>query len=332
MKAAAASRTSSRHRRGRCCRATCPPRRASHADDGPSRRRRDAHCRIGWRRTKTRTISPRDVLNVTIAGLQAGVTLKSTARVLCSVRRADRGASADVSRSHSHLSPSSRRSAARRVRHAPATAADHPQAAAPPVAICGGRGRRAADRALHPRDRQPDGRGSGRASPRKRRPRRRHAGRARHDRSPKAPSSCASRSTETDAQVKEAEANAAQIEARLGLRGHDAFDVNAVPEVQNAKAAFELARQRVLADQVAARPARRVAVGIRSAEDAARSGAPAVRRREERRRAAVPVAARRARARDAREKGARRHDRARAVRRRRRRAHRVGRRLRHEGH
>src|SRR4051812_592835 len=48
-------------------------------------------------------------------------------------------------------------------------------------------------------------------------------------------------STETDAQVKEAEANAAQIEARLGITGGAAFDVNAVPEVQNAKASADLA-------------------------------------------------------------------------------------------
>ena len=48
--------------------------------------------------------------------------------------------------------------------------------------------------------------------------------------------------TETDAQVKEAEANAAQIEARLGLTPGAPFDVNAVPEVQNAKAGYELAQ------------------------------------------------------------------------------------------
>lgn len=46
---------------------------------------------------------------------------------------------------------------------------------------------------------------------------------------------------ETDAQLKEAEANAAQIEARLGLTS-GAFDVNAVPEVQNAKASYDLAQ------------------------------------------------------------------------------------------
>src|SRR5206468_24962 len=48
--------------------------------------------------------------------------------------------------------------------------------------------------------------------------------------------------TETDAQLKEAEANAAQIEARLGITSGGAFDVNAVPEVQNAKAGYELAQ------------------------------------------------------------------------------------------
>ena len=41
--------------------------------------------------------------------------------------------------------------------------------------------------------------------------------------------------------MKEAEANAAQIEARLGLTS-GTFDVNAVPEVQNAKAAYDLAQ------------------------------------------------------------------------------------------
>ena len=49
-------------------------------------------------------------------------------------------------------------------------------------------------------------------------------------------------SIETDAQLKEAEANAAQIEARLGITGGAALDVNAVPEVQNAKASADLAQ------------------------------------------------------------------------------------------
>lgn len=48
--------------------------------------------------------------------------------------------------------------------------------------------------------------------------------------------------TETEAQAKEAEANAAQIEARLGLAAGGAFDAAAVPEVQNAKASFDLAQ------------------------------------------------------------------------------------------
>ena len=47
---------------------------------------------------------------------------------------------------------------------------------------------------------------------------------------------------DTEAQVKEAEANAAQIEARLGLTAQSAFEVNAVPEVQHARATYELAQ------------------------------------------------------------------------------------------
>ena len=42
--------------------------------------------------------------------------------------------------------------------------------------------------------------------------------------------------------MAKAEANAAQIEARLGLTRGGSFDVNAVPEVQNAKASYELAQ------------------------------------------------------------------------------------------
>jgi RND family efflux transporter MFP subunit len=49
-------------------------------------------------------------------------------------------------------------------------------------------------------------------------------------------------STDTEAQAREAEANAAQIEARLGLTPGTAFDVNQVAEVQNAKASYELAQ------------------------------------------------------------------------------------------
>jgi membrane fusion protein, multidrug efflux system len=61
-------------------------------------------------------------------------------------------------------------------------------------------------------------------------------------------------SAETEAQAHEAEANAAQIEARLGLTGEKPFDVNSVPEVQNARAAYALAesefgRIRSLLDQ-----------------------------------------------------------------------------------
>lgn len=48
--------------------------------------------------------------------------------------------------------------------------------------------------------------------------------------------------SEADAQVKEAEANAAQIEARLGMGAGAPFDVDKVPEVQTAKASHDLAQ------------------------------------------------------------------------------------------
>ncbi len=49
-------------------------------------------------------------------------------------------------------------------------------------------------------------------------------------------------STEVDAQAREAEANAAQIEARLGLQDGAAFDPERVPEVANATVAHDLAQ------------------------------------------------------------------------------------------
>ena len=47
---------------------------------------------------------------------------------------------------------------------------------------------------------------------------------------------------ETEASLREAEANAAQIEARLALAGDKAFDVSRVPEVANARANLALAQ------------------------------------------------------------------------------------------
>ena len=47
---------------------------------------------------------------------------------------------------------------------------------------------------------------------------------------------------EAEAQAREAQANAAQIEARLGIANGVAFDVNKVPEVANAHATHVLAR------------------------------------------------------------------------------------------
>ena len=60
--------------------------------------------------------------------------------------------------------------------------------------------------------------------------------------------------TEADAQLREAEANAAQIEARLGLAPGQAFDPIHVPEVMNAKASLdwaeaEFSRIKALLDQ-----------------------------------------------------------------------------------
>ena len=47
---------------------------------------------------------------------------------------------------------------------------------------------------------------------------------------------------ETSAQLQEAEANAGQIEARLGLGPGQPFDAERVPDVRTAKAALELAQ------------------------------------------------------------------------------------------
>lgn len=47
---------------------------------------------------------------------------------------------------------------------------------------------------------------------------------------------------EAEAQAIEAQANAAQIEARLGIASAAAFDVERVPEVANARATHDLAR------------------------------------------------------------------------------------------
>jgi RND family efflux transporter MFP subunit len=49
-------------------------------------------------------------------------------------------------------------------------------------------------------------------------------------------------SDEADAQAREAEANAAQVEARLAMAGSDRLDVERVPEVANARAAADQAQ------------------------------------------------------------------------------------------
>ncbi len=48
--------------------------------------------------------------------------------------------------------------------------------------------------------------------------------------------------TEAEASLREAEANVAQIEVRLGVSGDEPFDVENVPEVSNARAARDLAQ------------------------------------------------------------------------------------------
>ena len=48
--------------------------------------------------------------------------------------------------------------------------------------------------------------------------------------------------SEAESQAREAEANAAQIEARLGITQGGTLDVSLVPEVQNAKASLDLAQ------------------------------------------------------------------------------------------
>lgn len=63
-------------------------------------------------------------------------------------------------------------------------------------------------------------------------------------------------SVETDASLKEAEANAAQIEARLALAPNGSFDIARVPEVANARANLALAQsefdriEKLLAERV----------------------------------------------------------------------------------
>ncbi len=106
--------------------------------------------------------------------------------------------------------------------------------------------------------------------------------------------------TETDAQAKEAEANAGQIEARLGIAAAARFDANAVPEVQSAKASYELAQSEF--DRIQSLLAQRVV--SQSEFDQRRTQMEAARQQyrvgEERCGATVSVAAGGARARHAR--------------------------------
>src|SRR5262249_20680027 len=90
-------------------------------------------------------------------------------------------------------------------------------------------------------------------------------------------------SVETDASLKEAEANAAQIEARLALGPEGLFDVNKVPEVANARASLTLAQsefgriEKLLAERVVSQSEydqRKTAVeAARQQYEAAKNGA-----------------------------------------------------------
>ena len=90
-------------------------------------------------------------------------------------------------------------------------------------------------------------------------------------------------SVETDASLKEAEANAAQIEAKLALGPEGAFDVNKVPEVANARASLTLAQaefariEKLLAERVVSQSEfdqRKTAVeAARQQYEAAKNGA-----------------------------------------------------------
>ena len=137
--------------------------------------------------------------------------------------------------------------------------------------------------------------------------------------------------TETSAQLLEAEANAGQIEARLGLAAGQTFDPKHVPEVMNAQASLDLAeaefnRIQSLLDQK---------VVSQSEWEQRRTQVEAARQQYKValnvRRAVVPLAAGGSRPHRAREQVARRHRRPGAVRRPRRRARGQRRRLRHQG-
>ncbi len=101
--------------------------------------------------------------------------------------------------------------------------------------------------------------------------------------------------TEADAQLREAEANASQIEARLGLTASQPFDPIHVPEVMNAKASLDWAeaefnRIKSLLDQRVVSQSE-----YRAAADASPGGATAIPGGAERRAAVVPIARRRPR-------------------------------------
>ena len=86
--------------------------------------------------------------------------------------------------------------------------------------------------------------------------------------------------TETEAQVTEAEANAAQIEARLGMSRRRHLRRQRGARSADGAGGVRPGRKRVRAHQVAPRAAGRLAIRIRPASHAARVDAPAARSRQ----------------------------------------------------
>ena len=137
---------------------------------------------------------------------------------------------------------------------------------------------------------------------------------------------------QASAQMAEAQANAAQSAAALGIVNGAGFDPEKVPDVANAKAQWQLAesehkRMQSLLDQKVVSQAE-----YDQLQHQGRGRPPAVRGVEERRAAALPGTRRRKRSHLAGAEGAERHHRPRPLRRHRRRASRQRGRLRDDGH
>ena len=123
-----------------------------------------------------------------------------------------------------------------------------------PLAIATAASREPVDRSLSPRDRLAHGGRAGGSQRGNCRPGDRNARSSAARRVPQGALLVRISPSETAAQLQEADANAAQIEAKLGLVAGQPFDRMRVPDVMNAKASLDLAeaefnRMRSLVDQ-----------------------------------------------------------------------------------